>query len=247
VAAGALAASALAIFVNPALWNTPRYYSGVLHTVLAQRGEGLWTPLGFGPLDVIEILSVIGLLVLVVRGGYRVRRWELVALIGLAAEAIHVARAGPFLLFVLSYPATRGVRLGGAIRPNVLVIITAAFTCAAVAMLARGPRDPGSASLSARAARTGEPVLAEAILGQQVAVAGGRTWIENPLDAFAKRDQTLYVNWLDGKASGEAALAHARYVLVRPGSVAGARAAQDARLARVASDGDAVLYRVATG
>jgi hypothetical protein len=145
---------------------------------------------------------------------------------------------------VLAYPATRSVRLGGALRANVLAIVAVAFAGATVAALVKGPRDPGSSSLAARAAHTGAAVLAEGILGQQVALAGGRIWVDNPLDAFRKEDQQLYLDWLEGRSSGDAALAHASYVVVQPGSDAGKRAARNPRLARIASDRGAALYRV---
>jgi hypothetical protein len=115
---------------------------------------------------------------------------------------------------------------------------------AAVALLAKGPIEPGSPSLARIAASTGRPVLAEAVLGQQVALAGGRVWVDNPIDAFRPADQRLYLDWLAGKPSGSGAVAHAAYVLVQTGSAPGRLAAHDMRLVRVKAGGDAVLYRV---
>jgi len=94
------------------------------------------------------------------------------------------------------------------------------------------------------AARSSEPVLAEAVLGQQVALDGGRVWVDNPIDAFRPADQRLYVDWLAGKPSGASAVAHASYVLARPQSSAGRVAARDQRLVLVAAGGGGVLYRV---
>jgi anaerobic selenocysteine-containing dehydrogenase len=89
----------------------------------------------------------------------------------------------------------------------------------------------------------GTPVLAEDLLAEQVADAGGRVWVANPIDAFRTSDQRLYVDWLRGRPAGDAALAHApRAVLVRLDSKAEHRLRSDARFRRVASDTGAVLY-----
>jgi hypothetical protein len=82
------------------------------------------------------------------------------------------------------------------------------------------------------------------VLAEQVELAGGRVWVGDPIDAFRRRDQALYLDWLDGRASGRAALDHARLVLVRPGSKAANAAARDPRLVRIARDARAELYRV---
>jgi hypothetical protein len=87
-------------------------------------------------------------------------------------------------------------------------------------------------------------VLAEAFLGQQVVLAGGRVWVENPIDAFRRTDQRLYLDWLAARPSGDRAVARARYVLVQAGSKAGRRAARDRRLTVVEKAQHAVLYRV---
>jgi hypothetical protein len=105
-----------------------------------------------------------------------------------------------------------------------------------------GPRDPGSERLARLAAVTGKPVLAEAVLGQQVALAGGRVWVDNPIDAFRRPDQSSYVDWLYGRPGGAAALGHASYVLVAPGSVAARLAARDPGLRVLARAPGAVLY-----
>ena len=87
-------------------------------------------------------------------------------------------------------------------------------------------------------------MLADPVLGQQVVLAGGRVWVDNPVDAFRRSDQQLYVDWLAGKASGAPAVRHAASVLVERTSHAGRRAARDSRLVLVASDEHAALYRV---
>jgi hypothetical protein len=88
------------------------------------------------------------------------------------------------------------------------------------------------------------PVLADAVLAEQVELAGGLVWVADPIDAFRRRDQALYLDWIEGRASGRAALDHARLVLVSPTSKAGKASARDPRLVRIGRDTRAVLYRV---
>ena len=89
----------------------------------------------------------------------------------------------------------------------------------------------------------GTPILAEGVFGEQIALAGGRVWMSNPLDAFSHRDQRLYLDWLAGKPAGDAALRHApRVVLVSPGGSAQERL-KDSRVFRPAArDSNAILY-----
>ena len=236
-----LVAATVALGLTPALWHTPSYYLGVFQSEVAHTGEGLWAPLGLGPFDVLLMVAV-SLLAVALRGG-RVRLWEAVALVGLGAATVHVARNGVSLLFVAAYPAARALSLRSP-SPRLLACAGAILATAAVVSLARGPVTLGSPQLARDAARTGRPVLADAYLGQQVVLAGGRVWVENPIDAFRRPDQRLYLDWLAGRPSGNAAVEHARYVLVQAASAAGKRAAGDARLAVVEKTPAAVLYRV---
>jgi len=68
--------------------------------------------------------------------------------------------------------------------------------------------------------------------------------VSNPIDAFPRRDQRLYLDWLDGSADGAPAVADAAYVLAAAGSPAARVAAHDPRLRLVGSDGSALLFRV---
>ena len=75
--------------------------------------------------------------------------------------------------------------------------------------LVRGPLSTGAGrplldEALQRAHRT--PILADSVLAEQVALAGGRVWMSNPLDAFSRRDQRLYLDWLAGRSTGDAAL-----------------------------------------
>ncbi|HWE83031.1 MAG TPA: hypothetical protein VG265_15365, partial [Gaiellaceae bacterium] len=156
---------------------------------------------------------------------------------------IHVARNGAWLLFLLAYPAARSLPLR-APKAGFLVLGAIVFLAGALFGLVRGPVDPGSRALAKVAARTGEPVLASALLGQQVVADGGRVWVSNPIDAFRQDDQELYLDWVSGKAGGRAAVSHVSLVLVTADSDAGKIAARDRRLAFVVERGGAVLYRV---
>ncbi len=246
-AVGVLAAGTAALFLTPALWHTPSYYRGVLHSAPARTGQGLWTPLGFGGFSLVLLAAIVALAACATAAGWRrIRLWEVVALAGLALETIQVARTGVWLLFVLACPAARGLRLGR-VAPRVLGGIAAVGAVAACALLVKGPLSSGSPALARIAAAQGRPVLAEALLGQQVALAGGRVWIDNPIDAFRSADQRLYLDWLRGLPSGAGAVSHAGYVLVAPGSAAAHLAARDGRLVLVRSAAGGILYRVKPG
>jgi hypothetical protein len=245
LSAGVFAAATAALFVTPELWNTPRYYLGVLHNEVAKRGSGFWTPLGTRPLDIALVVVAAILVALALAGRGRPRLWEGVALIGIAAATVHTARTGTWFLFLAAYPAARSLRRHvGSPNRRVLVLVAGALGAAAATALIRGPADPGSYSLARIAALSGRPVLATSTLGEQVALAGGHVWVNEPIDAFRPADQALYLDWAFGKPSGAAAVSHAAYVLVKPQSPPAKVAARDPRLVRLAATRGAVLYRV---
>ena len=97
---------------------------------------------------------------------------------GVAVATVEVARNGVWLLFVAAYPAARSLRFR-APRRGILVLVSATVSAAAVAALIQGPNDPGARSVARQAARGGRTVLAEPVLGQQVALYGGRVWVES--------------------------------------------------------------------
>ena len=81
------------------------------------------------------------------------------------------------------------------------------------------------------------------VLGEQVALAGGRVWMTNPLDAFSQRDQGLYLDWLAGQPDGDAALQRAPIVVfVLRDSDAAKRVEHIGLLRRVETDANAELY-----
>jgi hypothetical protein len=236
----AAAVATVAICATPALWHTPAYYHAVSQNEAAQRGTELWAPLALNLFDVLLVAAVLALLVLARRS---MRAWELVAAIVLAVGTIKAARFGEWLLLLLAFPAARGTRIVTLTR--VPAVVVPLFLVAVALALARAP-DDGGAQLAAQAAKARVPVLADTVLAERVELAGGLVWVADPIDAFRRRDQALYLDWLDGRASGRRAVDHARLVLVDPISDAGKAAARDPRLVRIARDSRAVLYRVRT-
>jgi len=238
----ALAAAALAICATPALERTPTYYHGVLGNEAARRGEGLWAPLSLtSGVDLLLLATGIVLVALAVWA--RLSLWELVALAALAVLAVKTSRSGVWLLFFAGPPAARTLPFRAHTRAWAVPILAAVGV--AVYGLVQGPLSPkASEGLMHRTlvAAGGTPVLAEHALAEQVALAGGRVWIGNPLDAFPRRDQRLYLDWLDGRAQGSRALVYApRAVLARRHSRA-ARLTAAHGLRAVAVDSYAVLY-----
>jgi hypothetical protein len=240
-----LAASVLAVFATPALWRTGDYYAGVLRNEAARRGIGLWAPLSpTSTLDLAFVVCAVAIAFAALRS--RPRLWELVALAGLALLTARTARGGIWLVFFAATPAALGLGPGGNARMRLALPVVAVLLGLAVLGIAQGPRQLGAGDDvlgRALADADGTPVLATDILAEQVAHAGGRVWIGNPIDAFSRRDQRLYLDWLQGKPGGDAALEHApRVVLVRPDSAAAKRLARRGTLREVARDDGAVLY-----
>jgi hypothetical protein len=111
--------------------------------------------------------------------------------------------------------------------------------------VARGPYSlsAGDGVVHAAIVRAGgTPILAESVPAEQVAYAGGTVWMANPLDAFPHRDQRLYLDWLQGRPAGDAALERARVVLVLRGSAPQRRLAANSSFRELAHDAHAVLY-----
>ena len=245
--AAILVLSALALLATPALGSTASYYVGVLENEAAARGVGLWAPLSLtAPLDIVFLAAAVPLLWLAVRS--RPSLWELGALAGLALITIQSARGGVWLAFMLAAPAAAGlrplrersIRLGG-----VLLGLSAAIVVAGVV---RGPLPIDvSDELIQRTLReaAGTPVLAEPVAGEQVAAAGGRVWLANPLDAFSPEDQRLYLDWLEGKRSAaDPRFADISVVLTRKGSDAELEVRKLAGARRIAADDGYLLIRL---
>jgi hypothetical protein len=111
--------------------------------------------------------------------------------------------------------------------------------------LARGPQssDAGKPLINEALRRAaGTPILAERVPAEQLALAGGRVWMSNPIDAFDRRDQRLYLDWLAGRRAGDAALGRATVVLVIRGSRPSKRLRRSSVFRSVAHDANAILY-----
>ncbi len=247
-AAGVLAACCAAIFLTPALASSGRYYLGVLRSEAAQRGEGMWAPLSaHKPFDVLFIVLAIPLLVFACRSGLKV--WELACIAALAGLTLHAGRNNVWLLCFIAAPAAHG--LGKRFLRDLAISSRTIALCAAVpaTFLALGllqtPRQYGAGErVRGEAARlaAGKPILADGMDAEQLALDGRRVWIANPLDAFSRRDQRLYLDWLDASPAGDALLRQATAVVVARGSKPQQRLERDRSFRRAALDAKAVIY-----
>jgi len=245
LAGSVLVASALAVCVTPALQNTPGYYAGLLQNEAARRGEALWSPLSLTSVfDLLLLPAAIVLLVLATRTLPAL--WEAIALAGLAVLTVKTARSGVWLLFLAATPAARSLHLKPGRERRVAAIALPVAVALAVFGMVRGPHASGAGKpLLDEALRraAGTPILAESIPAEQVALAGGRVWMSNPLDAFSHRNQRLYLDWLAGRPAGDATLPHAgRVVLVIRGDAPAKRLRNAPAFREVAHDANAILY-----
>ncbi|HEX9599792.1 MAG TPA: hypothetical protein VF963_10495 [Gaiellaceae bacterium] len=248
VAASVLAACCAALFITPAFAKSGSYYLGVLKSEAAQRGEGMWAPLSLHkPFDVLFILLAIPLLVFAYRSGLRI--WEFVCVAALAAMTLHAGRNAIWLLCFIAAPAAHG--LGKrflrdfTISPRPLVlcaVVPAAFL--AIGVFQTPPQDGAGKRLRSEAARlaAGKPILADGIDAEQLALDGRRVWIANPLDAFSRRDQRRYLDWLDAGPAGDELLSEATAVVVTRGSAPQRRLERDRSFRRAALDAKAAVY-----
>jgi len=90
----------------------------------------------------------------------------------------------------------------------------------------------------------GTPILADGLHAERLALDGQRVWIANPLDAFARSDQRLYLDWLDARPAGDSLLDEAggSVVLVTRASPPQRRLERDPAFRSVARDSEAVVY-----
>jgi hypothetical protein len=235
----------LALCLTPVLARTPEYYLGVMQNEAARRGAGMWASLSpTSPLDVVFVAVAVAFLALAVRA--RPARWELVAMAGLALMTVQTARTGVWLLLLAAVPAARALRVAESqVRLRVSVPLAVLLVAVTAFAVARGPAGADASRAVAEAVRhaAGTPILAEPALAEHVALAGGRVWVANPIDAFRAADQRLYLDWLEGSPEGDAALGHApRAVLVRQGEAADDRLAANPSFTPSFRSGGAVLY-----
>jgi hypothetical protein len=248
VAVSVLFACGAALFVTPAFARSGSYYLGVLKSEAAQRGEGMWAPLSlYKPFDVVFILLAIPLLVFAYRSGLRV--WEFVCVAAFAAMTLQAGRNAIWLLCFIAAPAAHG--LGKrflrdfTVSPRPLVLcaaLPAAFL--AIGVLQTPKQDGAGERVRSEAARlaAGRPILADGVDAEQLALDGRRVWIANPLDAFSRREQRRYLDWLDASPAGDVLLREATAVVVTRGSAPQERLERDRSFRRAAVDARAVVY-----
>src|SRR5262249_60570333 len=98
-AAAVLLASVVAVFATPQLWRTGDYYAGVLGNEAARRHVGQWATFSFrAPFDVVFLVCALVLVRFALRGSPR--RWELVAMLGLAVLVASSSRGEMWLAFL---------------------------------------------------------------------------------------------------------------------------------------------------
>jgi hypothetical protein len=248
VAVSVLAACCAALFLTPAFAKSGSYYLGVLRSEAAQRGEGMWAPLSLHkPFDVLFIVLAIPLLVFAYRSGLRI--WEFVCVAAFAALTFQAGRNAIWLLCFIAAPAARG--LGERflrdfkVSPRTLALcawVPAAFLVIGLVQTPR--RDGAGERVRGEAARlsAGTAILADGIDAEQLALDGRRVWIANPLDAFSRRDQRLYLDWLDASPAGDALLRKATAVVVTRGSAPQQRLERDPSFSLAAVDAKAAVY-----
>jgi hypothetical protein len=232
VAVGVLISSLVALCLTPALWNTPSYYVGVLGGEAARQGIGLWAPFSFSSGPDLATLACLALAVWPIARA-RPSLWELVALAGLVVLAARTSRGGVWVVLLAAPLAAAGLPWRELRRGRVVPLVLVACATLVVVGIARGPLNTAAsprlvdrAVLDAR----GTPVIADSMLAEQVVLAGGRVWVANPLDAFSRPDQRLWLAWLAGQPEGDAALAHApRVAFVTRGGPAARRLVDDPR------------------
>ena len=204
VAAGVLLASLAGLCLTPALQDTPAYYASVLGGEAARQGIGLWAPFSFSSGPDIATLVCLALAVWpLVRA--RPKLWEIVALAGLAVLAARTARGGVWVVLFAAPLVASGLPWGGLRRSRFVPLVLVACAVLVVFGIARGPLNTAaSARVLDRALSDahGTPMIADSMLAEQVALAGGRVYVANPIDAFSRADQRLWIAWLEGQAGG---------------------------------------------
>jgi hypothetical protein len=244
VALAVAVSGAAALCATPALLRTIAYYHGLLGNQAATSGQGLWGPLSLGsPLDLAFIACALVLAVQFARA--RPETWEVIGAVGLAALSVEASRSGVWLLLFLVPTAARSFAVRRRWLGLVVPIGVAGAVLLTVALL-RGPRLNGAGNpLLARAISLsdGSPVLAAGQIDEQVALAGGRIVVGDPIDAFPPSTQAAYLAWLEGSRAALGRLdSGVRLVLVMRGSRAQRLMARMPGFAAAGADRQAILY-----
>ena len=206
----------LATCANPGLLRAPSYYLGVLGGEATSDPSGMWgRPELSNPFDLAMLACTLGLLLMALRR--RVSLWEWVAVAGLAAGTFVASRNGVwllgFLVGVAAAPARRdaveptpaanaGRHVGPALAIGAAALVAGSLLLLRTPSLQANDRDVTDAAEAA----AGRVVLAPEPLSEQLAAAGARIWVSNPLDAFHSVDQAAYLAFLrgDGQAASRA-------------------------------------------
>ena len=171
--------------------------------------------------------------------------WELAVAAVLAVMTVQAARNGVWLLMFTAVPAARALAPRRAL-PLLAPVAGALAVLALAVAVVRGPVPIGAGPAllaDAVASAHGSPVLADGTIDEQVALAGGRIWAGNPIDAFSHSVQATYLDWVDGLRSGTPAVRPSvRVVLVTRGGAAQTLMAHMPDFSAVRSDARAVLY-----
>jgi hypothetical protein len=212
--------AALALCVTPALIETISYYHRGLTNVGVQRGLGAWSSLSLShPLDDVLLVASAVLALGLARG--RRAPWEYIAALGLGMATVEAGRNGIWLLFFLAAPGAHVLRFGRRWDRLLAPALVVGIGLIAYSIV-HGPAPSGADRATvARAIRLadGTPVLAPDIVAEQVALAGGRIWLSNPLEAFSPAEQAMYLDWVQGLPSGAEVLSGGvRVVLVTRGT-----------------------------
>lgn len=232
-------ASAVAVCGTSALLSTPSYYLGVLSNRAAQRGLGLWTRLSFHSVSDLLLLAAAAALAVMAIRQRRMAIWEVVAALVLAGLTVRTSRSGLWLLLLLAAPAAS--QLAARRRWGLLLALGLIVSLCGIGWtLARGPLAGGASDRLLRAAMlrsAGTAILADDVDAEEIAVLGGKVPVANPIDAFSRRDQDLYLDWLSGRRDGLAALGRGLRVAVVARGSSAATLIQNSREFRL-YDGD---------
>jgi hypothetical protein len=210
----------------------------------------MWGPLSpslQAPFDLLFVLIIVPLLLLACR---RMRLWELVCAAVLVAVTVHAGRNGIWLACLVAAPAAYGLGRGSlrnfTVSPRALILCGSVPALFLVLGIIQTPQQAGAGERVRQHAATlaaGQPILADGLDAEQFALDRQRVWMANPLDAFSRRDQRLYLDWLDAKPAGDELLRRGSpVVVVTRGSPPQQRLARDRSFRRVALDRHAAVY-----
>ncbi|MFC6703975.1 hypothetical protein [Flexivirga alba] len=198
-------AFAAVLLATSAGWHTVDYYRGVLGNEAARQGAGLWAPTSVHrPFDLIMLGASAGLVAMWSRS--HPRRWEVVAVVGMAVATLVASRNSIWLLLFLLPLAARGRSSADYVPRQRFPFIPAA---AAVAMLLAGigwqlttrgsavNADGAAAVPAVQKLAAGRTVLTLAPVAETFAQAGIRVWASNPIDAFPRDVQRQYLAFVD--------------------------------------------------